>query len=210
MDLFGGEARRPRGRPPERWSTPGGVEVSLFAGELAEAPAEVLCTSTNPQLSLLGGTGAAIIERAGWAVRQEAADIVRRAQAGAGPAGLEVGTVHRTSAGRLGQAFLLHCVASGAGHVVSAEGIRQCVRGALAEADRAGCASVGLPIFGAGHASFPFDRAVRAIVEELHAASTAVRRVVLVIFDEDRITSVMRVLDGVLPRRGETHDRRGP
>jgi O-acetyl-ADP-ribose deacetylase (regulator of RNase III) len=199
MDLFGPEEHRPREQPRERWSIPGGAEVSLFVGELAEAPAEVLCTSTNPKLSLLGGTGAAVIEGAGWGVRDEAAAIVQRAEATTGRAGLEIGTVHRTSAGRLPHAFLLHCVVSGPGHVVSAEAIRSCARGALAEAARAGRGSLAMPVFGAGHASFPFDRAVRAIAEELGGATAAVRRVVLVIFDEDRVQSARRILDEVLP-----------
>jgi O-acetyl-ADP-ribose deacetylase (regulator of RNase III) len=199
-DFFAPPARHAGGQPPERWSGPGGVEVSLFVGELAEAPAEVLCTSTNPKLSLLGGTGAAVIESAGWGVRQEALDVVQRAQALTGRAGLEIGTVHRTSAGRLPHAFLLHCVASGPARAVSAEAIRSCVRGALAEVSRAARPTVALPVFGAGHASFPFDRAVRAIAEELSSASAAVR-VVLVIFDPDRVASVRRILDGALTRR---------
>ncbi len=202
MGLFGRGARRTNEPPPERWAVPDGAEVSLFVGELAEAPAEVLCTSTNPQLSLLGGTGAAIIEAAGWGVREEAAEIVQRARAGTGHAGLALGTVHRTSAGRLPHPFLLHCVVSGPGHGVSAEAIRSCVRGVLAEAARAGSSSVGLPILGAGHASFPFDHAVRAIAEALSSTATAVPRVLLVIYDRDRLPAVRRLLDDVLPRCG--------
>jgi len=198
-DWFG---RRPREQPPERWSVPGGVEVSLFVGELADAPADVLCTSTNPKLSLLGGTGAAIIERAGWGVRQEALEIVQRAQATTGRDGLDIGSVHRTSAGRLPHAFLLHCVASGPGHAASAEAIRSCVHGSLAQADQSGSSTVAMPVFGAGHASFPFERAALAIAEALSSASTAVDRVVLVIHDPERVAIVQRVLDRVLPRSG--------
>jgi O-acetyl-ADP-ribose deacetylase (regulator of RNase III) len=197
--LFGSERRRPISQPPERWSIGGGGELTLFVGELVEAPAEVLCTSTNPKLSLLGGTGAAVIESAGWAVRQEALEIVQGAEAATGRQGLEVGTVHRTSAGRLRRAFLLHCVASGPGHAASADAIRSCVRAALGEVARAGLASVALPVLGAGHASFPFEEAVRAIGEELRAAATTVR-VVLVVLDPDRVDAVRRILDGVLRR----------
>jgi O-acetyl-ADP-ribose deacetylase (regulator of RNase III) len=198
-DWFG---RRAREQPSQRWSVAGGAEVSLFVGELAEAPADVLCTSTNPKLSLLGGTGAAIIERAGWTVRQEAVEIVQRAEATSGREGLDAGTVHRTSAGRLPHAFLLHCVVSGPGHAVSAETIQSCVHGALAEVERAACGSVAMPVFGAGHASFPFDRAVQAIAEALRSALTTVPRVVLVVFDPDRVPVVVRVLDRVWSRSG--------
>src|SRR5262245_40558284 len=116
--------------PRERWSASGGTEVSLFVGELTDAPAAVLCISTNPKLSLLGGAGAAVLERAGWGVRHEAAEIVRCAEASTGRVGLGVGSVHRTSAGALAHQFLLHCVASGSNHKATEEGIRACVRGA--------------------------------------------------------------------------------
>ena len=203
MDFFSQESPRPREQPGERWARPGGGEVALFVGELAEAPAEVLCTSTNPRLSLLGGTGAAIIERAGWGVRREASAIVQRAAAEAGKPGLEIGTVHRTTAGALPHAFVLHCVVSEPGYAVSTGAIRSCVRGALAEAERAGSASIALPVFGAGHASFPFDRAVRAIGEELAAIpAAATRRVLLVVFDPDRVAPSRDALDAVLPRSG--------
>jgi O-acetyl-ADP-ribose deacetylase (regulator of RNase III) len=200
MDFFPLESSRPREQPPERWALPGGGELALFVGELVDAPAEVLCTSTNPKLSLLGGTGAAVIERAGWGVRQEASAIVRSAQAETGRPGLEIGTVHRTSAGALPHVFVLHCVVSDPGHAVSTGAIRSCVRGALAEAERAGSASIALPVFGAGHASFPFDGAVRAIAEELAALPGAATRVRLVVFDADRVAAAREVLDAVLPR----------
>jgi O-acetyl-ADP-ribose deacetylase (regulator of RNase III) len=200
VDFFETADRRPRAQPPERWRAPGGAEVALFVGDLAEAPAEVLCTSTNSRFSLLGGTGAAIIESAGWGLRDEAQAIVEAARASTGRAELDVGTVHRTSAGRLPRAFVLHCVASGPGHRTSVEAIRSCVRGALGEADRAGRFTLAMPVFGAGHAGLPFARAVRAIAEELASTATTVPRIVLVVFEEDRVTLVRRILDEVLPR----------
>jgi O-acetyl-ADP-ribose deacetylase (regulator of RNase III) len=200
VDFFETAERRPRPQPPERWRAPGGAEISLFVGDLTEAPADVLCTSTNPGLSLLGGTGVAVIERAGWGLRDEAQAIVERTRARTGRAELEVGTVHRTSAGRLPYAFVLHCVASGIGHTSSAEAIGSCVRGALAQSDQAGRFTLAMPVFGAGHAGFPFDQAVRAIAEELGVTVTTTPRIVLVVFDEDRVALVRRVLDDVLPR----------
>jgi O-acetyl-ADP-ribose deacetylase (regulator of RNase III) len=76
------------------------------------------------------------------------------------------------------------------------------VHGALAQADQAGSSTVAMPVFGAGHASFPFEGAALAIAEALASASTAVHRVVLVILDPDRVPIVQRVLDRVIPRSG--------
>jgi len=35
------------------------MRISIFAGDICDVPAEALCTSTNPRLSLAMGTGAA-------------------------------------------------------------------------------------------------------------------------------------------------------
>jgi O-acetyl-ADP-ribose deacetylase (regulator of RNase III) len=192
--------RRTVQQPRSRWTTPAGLEVSLFVGELADAPTRVLCTSTNPRLSMLGGTGSAVVERAGWGVHKEAQAVVQRAAAGSGRTGVAIGTVHRTSAGRLPHAFLLHCVVSGPGRAASAEAIRSCVQGALMETERAGCPSLAMPVFGSGHASFPYERAITAMAEALLAYTLPVPRVVVVVFDPDRLPPVERVLDGVLRR----------
>lgn len=172
----------------------GGLEVSVFVGDLADAPAEVLCTSTNPRLSLSGGTGLDLLSHAGWSVRREAQALVEREAARTGRPELPVGTVHRTSAGLLPRACVLHCVASDALHRSSEEAIRSCVQGALAATQEAGCASVAMPVFGTGHASFPFERAVAVMADALASTPTSVRRLVIVTLLEDRAAAARRVL----------------
>src|SRR6266567_2013097 len=44
------------------------MKISVFLGDLADVPAEAICTSTNPRLSLMMGTGGAIREHAGFEV----------------------------------------------------------------------------------------------------------------------------------------------
>lgn len=194
-DVLGAAPRRVAERRPERWTLRGGGYLELFLGEIVDAPADVLCTSTNERASLRGGTGASVSASAGWGPRREAAALV----AGAGGR-LPLGSVHRTSAGRLPHAFLLHAVACGAAHASSAEAIRACTAGALDEAARGGAARIALPVFGSGHAGFPFEGAVSAMAEALARARAPLARVVLVLLDGDRLGATRGVLDRALSR----------
>jgi O-acetyl-ADP-ribose deacetylase len=145
---------------------------------LSDAPAEGLCTSTNPRLSLMMGTGGSVRDRGGF-------EILREAEAHLAGKTLAPGSVVTTSAGRLPYKAIFHCVASDAHHRSSADIIRACVNNALAAADKAGCATVAMPLFGTGHAHFKFLDALRTMRDALRAAATEVREVVIVLRDDD-------------------------
>jgi len=181
------------------------MRISIFAGDLCDVQAEALCTSTNPRLSLAMGTGASVRGRGGYGILRECEAIVDAS----GTRGLAAGSAHQTSAGELAAKMIIHCVGSDAGHRSSAVIIRDCVVNALALADAAGCESIALPVFGTGHARFKFDDAVRVIAEALRDSTTAVRRVFIVIYDEERADSVLRVLQTVIPAT-EMDVQRGP
>ena len=166
------------------------VRVSLFIGDIADAVADAICTSTNPRLSLMMGTGASIRGKGGYEILRECEAIVARA---GGP--LPAGSVHVTTAGSLPARIVIHCVASGSDHKSSEDIIRQCVSGALKAAAAAGCASVALPLFGAGHARIPFPRSLGAILEMLHSASTPVEDVTIVVQDRDREEEARRMIE---------------
>lgn len=185
---------------PRRWSAGGGLEVSLFAGEIVDAPAEAICTSTNPRLSLGGGTGRAVLEETGWGLKRELEAIVAEEARRTGRSELPVGFVCATPGGRPPHRLIVHCVASDRDHRSSRAAARLCVEGALQEAERAGFASLALPVFGAGHADLPFETAVRSMAEALAAAETteALRQVLLVILQPDRAAVAAKVLDEIL------------
>src|SRR3954463_1117130 len=164
------------------------MRVSIYVGDLCDAQAEALCTSTNPRLSLAMGTGASVRGRGGYGILRECEAIVDAS----GTRGLAAGSAHQTSAGELAAKIVIHCVGSDAGHRSSAAVIRDCVVNALAVADAAGCASIALPVFGTGHARFKFDDAIRVMAETLRDSATAVRRVFIVIYDDERIDAVLR------------------
>jgi O-acetyl-ADP-ribose deacetylase (regulator of RNase III) len=167
------------------------MRVSIFAGDIVDAEAEAVCTSTNPRLSLVMGTGASVRDRGGFEILRACETIVKN-----GPA--SPGSAYATTAGSLPHRVAIHCVASDLAHHSSAKLIRECVRSALACAERAACSSVAMPIFGSGHAHVPFDRAVVAIAEVLRDAATSVRQVILVVRDHDGATAARAIVESIL------------
>lgn len=167
------------------------MKVTLFHGDIADAPAEAVCTSTNPRLTLVMGTGAAIRDRGGFEILRECEAIIERA--GVLPAGIAV----KTTAGSLPFRMAIHCVASDTNYRTSENVIRACVKNALIRADEAGCRSVAMPVFASGHARFRFDRALTAMLEELRAATTGVEEVVIVVAEGERVEKARAVMGGV-------------
>jgi len=154
------------------------MHIDTFAGDIVDAPAEALCTSTNPRLSLMMGTGGSVRDRGGF-------EVLRECEAVLAGKTLPPGSVVKTSAGRLPHQAIFHCVASDAHHHSSAAIIRACVVNALAAADAAGCTTLAMPVFATGHAHFRFRDALSVMRDALREAKTAVERVVVVVRDDD-------------------------
>jgi O-acetyl-ADP-ribose deacetylase (regulator of RNase III) len=156
------------------------MRISVFVGDITDAPAEAICTSTNARLSLMMGTGGAVRERGGFEVLRACEKIL----ADSGRAMLPAGTAWTTTAGSLPYKAAIHCIASDPKtHLSSVELIQRCVTSALARADALHCASVAMPVFATGHARFKFDRAMEAMRAALKDASTNVEHVVIVVKD---------------------------
>lgn len=169
------------------------IQLSIFAGDLVDAGTESLCTSTNPHLSLMMGTGAAVRARGGSKVLRACEAIVERERRRTGRDGLPPGSVHATTAGTLPQRLLLHCVASDTAHRSSPEIIKACVTNALAWAQTSGCRSLAMPVFASGHAGENFERATQIIVETLGKAGPPLEEVVLVINDVERAETAQAI-----------------
>ena len=196
------------------------MKVTIFAGDIANAPAEAICTSTNPGLTLVMGTGAAVRDRGGFEILRACEKLVAD-----GP--LAAGSVHVTTAGRLPAKAILHCVASDASHHSSPEIVKSCVRQALLRAAELQCRSVAMPVFAAGHARLRFDAAVRAIAEELRVSAAipggaappgaaaltqnhgaAIEQVYVVVLDPDDAERAQRIVSEVIGIRPAI--QRGP
>lgn len=199
LDRSGPRRKDAAGSEDRRWLAGGGIEVSLFVGEILDAPAEAVCTSTNPRLSLGGGTGKAVLEETGWGLKRKLEAILEEEARRTGRSELPVGFTCAIPGGRSPHRLFVHCVASDRAHRSSPEAVRLCVEGALREAGRAACSSLALPVFGAGHANLPFEEALRALAGALREAPvTPVERVLLVILQPHRADTARRLLDQVL------------
>ncbi|HVT03177.1 MAG TPA: macro domain-containing protein [Thermoanaerobaculia bacterium] len=185
------------------------MKISVFAGDVCDVQAEALCTSTNPRLSLVMGTGVSIRGRGGYQILRACEEIVEAEFRRSGRRGLPVGSAHPTTAGDLPSKIIVHCVASDAGHRSSTDIIRNCVRNALATADSKQCLSIAMPIFATGHARFNFDQAVLAMAETLRAQPTDVQHVFIVVYDLDRVEKAARLIRSVITA-AEIDIQRGP
>jgi O-acetyl-ADP-ribose deacetylase (regulator of RNase III) len=169
------------------------VNISIFEGDITDAPADAICTSTNPRLSLMMGTGGAVRERGGF-------EVLRACERITGGKLVPAGSAHPTTAGALPYKLAIHCVASDNTHRSSARIVAACVRNALMCAEIAGCKSIAMPVFGTGHAHLKLEQALLTILEVLGAAPSSVKNVLIAIDDAERAA----VARGVLAAYGKT------
>jgi len=165
------------------------MDISIFEGDLTDAAADAVCTSTNPRLSLMMGTGGAVRERGGF-------EVLRACEAIAGNKPLPPGSAHVTTAGALPFRIAIHCVAANESHLTSAAVIRACARNALLRAAENGCSSVAMPVFGSGHGRFKFDQALAVMLEAIRDAPPSIARVVIAINEPERAEAARRILEG--------------
>lgn len=165
------------------------MRVSIFVGDIADADAEAVCTSTNPRLSLVMGTGASIKARGGVEILRECEAIIARAGRPLSP-----GSAVVTKAGSLPYEVVIHCIASNEIHQSSEAIVRACAERALQCAAEHHCASVAMPAFATGHAHVKFDRAVAVMAEAIASAPDVVRQVTIVVADEERARIARSIL----------------
>lgn len=172
------------------------MRVGLFAGDLLRAPAEAVCTSTNPELKLMVGTGGAVRTAGGWEVQEECDRLV----AASGRRILPVGSAHVTGAGRLPFRCVIHCVAIDVFHGSSAEVVAACTRSALDAAEARGLASLALPLFATGNGPLELAVSLGAIADVLLAHSgPSVQETWIAVHERHRAGEARRLLEGRVP-----------
>lgn len=171
------------------------MKIRLFHGDLVDAPADAICTSTNPRLSLFEGTGGRVREKGGWSILRECEAILDREKEANGQRRAKLASAHLTSAGTLPFRGIIHCVASDSNHKSSSEIVGWCVRNALTVADRAGFKRLAMPVFATGHAHFGFEESLDAMMAALREAASAVEEVVIVVYEDDRLELARRFDD---------------
>ena len=170
------------------------MRVSIFVGDITDVQVDALCTSTNPRLSLVLGTGAAVRGRGGYEILRACEEIVRMEGI------LPPGSARATTAGSLPYKVVIHCVASDARHQSSDLIVETCVRNALSCADASGCRSVAMPVFASGHASFKFRRSLEVMARTLRDSASAIDHVALVVYDPEQADEAHATVCGVMRR----------
>ena len=169
------------------------MRVTIFAGDLADARADAICTSTNPRLSLFMGTGAAVRHSGGL-------EIVRACEAIVAEKGLlPAGSAHVTPPGSLHCKAIIHCVASDPSHRSSVAIVRACVQNALQHAGVLHCRSIAMPVFATGHAHLEFSTSLAAMCAALEESSSQIAHIIIVINDRVREEATRRVILERLP-----------
>ena len=167
--------------------------MTIFVGDLADAPADAICTSTNPRLSLFMGTGGAVRHAGGFEILRACEAIV--AEKGLLPAG----SAHPTPPGSLRCKAIIHCVASDLTHRSSPAIVRACVKNAIDHAANLQCQSVAMPAFATGHAHLDFPTAIATMCDAVRESSTNIAHIIIVINDSSREDAARRAILDHLP-----------
>lgn len=143
----------------------GSITVRLVFDNIAERTADALVSAANTRLVMRGGVAAALLARGGIEIHQQA---IAHAPA-------PLGSVVRTSAGRLMARYVYHAVVinSDISKHASVADVGVAVRGVLACALTDGVRTLVMPLFGAGAGELGVRQSLEAILETIEDVSTA-------------------------------------
>src|SRR5690348_1092439 len=99
------------------------MDITVQVADLCAMDVDGVCTSTNPNLALMIGTGGAMRDQGGRVIQDACARLIRAEFARSGKRYVAVGSAHLTTAGKLPFRGVIHCVASDIFHETSAEAI---------------------------------------------------------------------------------------
>jgi O-acetyl-ADP-ribose deacetylase (regulator of RNase III) len=160
--------------------------IEVVHGDITAQRVDAIVTAANESLLGGGGVDGAIHHAAG----------PRLAEAGAAIAPCEPGDAKATPAFDLNPPVrhVIHTVGpvwEGGGYG-EAETLASCYRASLAVADELGARSVAFPTIATGVYGYPIADAARVAVQTIRATPTEVERVLLVAFDEQSHTELVR------------------
>jgi O-acetyl-ADP-ribose deacetylase len=165
------------------WKTADGKTLRLMTGDITQVAADAIVNAANSALAGGGGVDGAIHRAGGPSIMRELDGI--RATSGGCPTGSAV----VTAAGNLPAKFVFHAVGPvyRDGKHGEPELLAACYRTCLKLAERHGAQRVSFPSISTGIYGYPMEEAAAIAVGEMarHLAEgeTAVREVVLVLYD---------------------------
>ena len=151
-------------------------QLQAVHGDITQMKVEAVVNAANRALAGGGGVDGAIHRSAGRA---------ELAQACAALGGCDPGDAKATPGFALPARWIIHTVGPvwRGGQAGEAAVLASCYRRSLEVAEELGARSVAFPAVSTGVYGYPAEQAAAVAVTTLHAADTAVERVVLVAFD---------------------------
>lgn len=174
------------------------MDVGLFIGSICDAPADVICTSTSPQLDLMLGSSGEVRQRGGPGLQAACIAILEREYTRSGQRFMPLGSAPATVAGALPFQAVIHCVAIDLFHPPKPDTIAACVRSALLTASsvRPRPESVAMPVFIADAGKYDFEAALHVIADTLEAErASPIERVWIVWKDARNEAQARRILE---------------
>jgi O-acetyl-ADP-ribose deacetylase (regulator of RNase III) len=174
--------------------------VKVFVGSLCDAPAEVLCTSTNTALSAFKGADAELRRRGGAELREASSAILEREEIRTGHRYLPTGTAAASGPGALDVQAVVHCVAFDA-QGASPDIITTCTQNTLITIGglKPHPKNIAIPVLAADNGKYDFDQALRLMAEVLRSTQDIhLDTVWIVVKDEPQAGAAQRTLAELL------------
>lgn len=172
------------------------MRFQLFEGEINQVDAEAVCSSSNPHLELMAGTGGALREAGGLTIQAECQAHIEAERRRTGRRYLSPGSVRWTNAGTLPYRGLMHAVAIDSFHHCDAETVAACMQGVLKIGAEKCIRSLAFPIFGTGNGDMDFAEGLNEVLRVCRAwpESMPVELIIVVRRPEDAAI-VRRMVD---------------
>jgi O-acetyl-ADP-ribose deacetylase len=165
--------------------------ITLVQGDITALAVDAIVNAANPSLLGGGGVDGAIHRRGGSAILEECR-VLRETD---WPDGLPVGEAVATTAGDLLARWVIHTVGPVYGRSDSdAELLAACHTSSLRVADQLGATTVAFPAISTGAFGYPVFEAASIALTTVRDASTSVREVRFVLFDDLSFEAFSRAL----------------
>lgn len=157
------------------------TQISLTTGDITRQEVDAIVNAANSTLLGGGGVDGAIHRAGGPAILEEC----KRLRSGRYRDGLKTGQAVATTAGDLPARWVIHTVGPVYSQHQDPSGLlASCHTESLRVAAELGAASVAFPAISTGVYGYPLDEAAAVAVQAVGAATTSVREVRFVLFDD--------------------------
>lgn len=164
-------------------------QISLVTADITRQEVDAVVNAANSTLLGGGGVDGAIHRAGGPAILEECKQI----RAERYPDGLPTGWAVATTAGNLPARWVIHTVGPVySQHEDASELLASCHAEALRVAGELGARSVAFPAISTGVYGYPLDEAAAVAVRAVGSATTAVREVRFVLFNDEAYQAFLR------------------